>query len=246
MNPMDRPDRRPRTSPNDAMSMTFEPSVPPPRRGTEPQDAPSRVDVLPVPAVLFGLLSLILFVTVWMWPPEGGPWGPATSALLGWLLFAVHIVSCRRYLNSFDPAIWVPVLILLFYLGTPIAVELLGSGTMREYDSWRLGIVPPRINQAFRVDAALPRRVPGGPALRRFSRPLARRLQDGDATEGSVPVAMTIMLGGLALTVIGIGVIGPGLLFGGYGEMKYAMTFGKADFRFWGTDRSSCRPAASG
>ncbi|MGH0032249.1 MAG: O-antigen polysaccharide polymerase Wzy [Myxococcota bacterium] len=189
----------------------------------------------PFTTVTTGFATLVLFVMVMIWPNNGGFWGPGTSAAMAWIFFVVHVVACRRQANSFDPIIWVPVLMLLFFMGLPIAIELLGARDTT-YDNWNLGYVPPRLEQGFAVALlSIVAFIFGVHAagIRNLSQRLVREpLADRGSVFGP---AMALMLGGTAMVLFGIVLVGPGILFADYGTMKEFERFGRADFRFLGT-----------
>jgi oligosaccharide repeat unit polymerase len=91
--------------------------------------------------VLFGLLSLLLYLLVEGWDSLGKPWGPGVSTGLAYAAFALHLLLNRGRVSGFDPILWIPVSMLLFYFGMPIA-ELLEPGITAGYDAWSIGISP--------------------------------------------------------------------------------------------------------
>lgn len=187
----------------------------------------------PLAIVLFGASALVLALLIGL-RPEVAPLGPGASSALAWLAFAIHIVCCRRTLNSFDPVIWIPVLFLLFHYGMPMAIEWLGAGYLT-YDGLDVGEIPPQIDRAFCVILLAMLMYLLGIHLVGF-KDLSQRvpiaLRDRSSLLGP---AMALMLGGAGMSILGVFVIGPGLLFGNYSDMRLANSMGSADFRFFGT-----------
>jgi len=188
----------------------------------------------PPVAALFVLASLILFVACWLWPHPGNFWGPTFSCTLAWMFFVIHVVAARREITAFDPALWVPVLMLLHYFGMPVAIKLLGYESIYGYDAWELGHLP-RIGQGFATALLVLVAFLAGLHFVGFA-PLQRDPDPPAADERSTLAAgMTLFLGGLAMLLVGIPIAGASLVFGDYQEMKTAEKFATADLRFVGT-----------
>jgi oligosaccharide repeat unit polymerase len=190
-----------------------------------------RAAFYPFALIFFACASTILFGAILFWRSGAGFWGPGGSTLAAWGFVAVHVVSCRRVLNAFDPVAWVPVLMLLFYMGLPISIHLFGVGT---YDSWGLGY-PPRLDQAFAVALLCIATFILGTHLAGF-RNLSEVLPDGGVEPRSIRIpALCLLWGGFAMTLVGIAVTGADLLFGDYSTMRTAHATGASDMRLFGT-----------
>lgn len=202
----------------------------PPVSPARPANQP--VVILPVAAILL-LASLALFVACWLWPNPRSFWGPTVSCALAWMFFLLHVVSARRTIAAFDPALWVPVLMLLHYFGMPVAV-MMGFPAPTGYDAWDLGGLP-REGQAFATALLTLVAFLAGLHLAGFA-PLQRDPDPPPADERSMNAPGTaLFLVGFAMIVVGVWIAGANLLFGDYGEMKEAEKFATADLRFYGT-----------
>jgi hypothetical protein len=201
-----------------------------------PMPAPSakpRIDRIPAGLAVFGLTAFIFFVLVWAWPARGtGLWGPGVSTALAWGLFAFHCFLVRRHTNGFDPVIWIPVVILLYHTGAAISIEFLGS-QHHTYDGLELGWGPPRLNQTYGVIILTLVSFLFGTHLAGFRD--ARKPLPGPPPVSMTGPGIALVIGGWLMSVTGIFVVGPGLLFGSYADMSLAKNFGMEDFRLWGT-----------
>jgi oligosaccharide repeat unit polymerase len=206
------------------------PNVADPRFEAAPV-AKERFAYAPVALFVLGMATLMLFFLSWLVPSQD-LWGPGISAAIGWALFAVHIVSTRRYLSAFDPAIWVPVNMLLNYFGMVIAVAL--SSKKLNYDPFNLG-TPPRLNLSFTAALLTLTAFMLGTHLAGWMRS-NRDPEEWPASARSIyGPAWAVTLLGSAMIAIGIPIAGPALLFGAYGDMKAAQKFATADLRFFST-----------
>ena len=185
----------------------------------------------PYALVFFACASFALFAINLFWSSGDQFWGPGVSTLVAWGLVALHTLSCRRNLNAFDPTVWVPVLMLLFYMGLPISIHLFGVGN---YDSWGLG-VPPRLYQAFAIALLCIVAFILGTHLAGF-RDLSGVLPDAEPEPRSIRIpAICLLWGGFAMLLVGIAVTGAELLFGDYSTMRTAHATGTSDMRLVGT-----------
>lgn len=180
-----------------------------------------------VSCAFFGFTSVVIFVICWVWPSEPGWWGPGVSALLAYGFVGIHLATSLGRMSAFDPGLWVPISILLFYFSLPIAVNF-GAGYM-DYDTWNLGH-PPELTHSF-VAALLTLvaflfgfHLVG---VRDYSKPI----ETEHADPALVLAGATLGFGGLLMLVIGIALAGTGILFGSYGDMTYAFSVGAFDAR---------------
>lgn len=183
---------------------------------------------------LFGAVSIVLFVSVMAWDDLRIPFGPLATTLTAWALFGFHLLVAHRYLGSFDPRLWIPVFMLLFYFGMPVAVEILKPELFTHYDAFDIGRSPPQIERAFatalltlsallfgfHIAGVRPTRGPRPtPAAER------KRLLG--------PIA-TLAMGGLLMMTAGIFIAGPGTIFGSYSTLMRTRQFALEDVRFFG------------
>jgi hypothetical protein len=183
---------------------------------------------------IFGAASFMLFLMASFDRSPDGLWGPGTTAAIAWIAFAVHVAVSRRSLGAFDPAVWIPVVMLFHYFGTSVAVEVLDPERHPIYDFLGLGI-PPMLNQGFilalltflsflfglQLGGLKPLGgppPPAGPVDRRF-----------------VGAAWVLTIGSLLMAAAGIAILGPSMVFGSYHELKMAQKLASADTRFFFT-----------
>lgn len=178
--------------------------------------------------VVFGIATLALFLLTLFWWEFGDLWGPGISALLAYSFFALHVAIGGRRLSAFDPVVWVPVSMLLFYFGMPVSVELLATEPVT-YDAWRAGISP-SIGRGFATLLM-------GLVAFCWGTHLAG-LEDrshpkppGHSDLVYATPAMILMLGSIAMIAAGIAIVGPSVVFGYYDEWWAAKQAG-ADQRF--------------
>lgn len=192
-----------------------------------------RIDHSPLGRVAFGLTAVFLLVLVWTWPARGtGLWGPGVSTALAWSFYVAHVFLVRRHVHAFDPVIWLPALILLYHTGVAISIEFFGS-TVHDYDALDLGWGPPRLNQTYGVICLTLVSFLFGIHLAGLRD--ARRPIETPPPKSMMGPGLCLLIGGLAMSVVGIFIFGPSLLFGSYAAHRVAATLGQADFRLYGT-----------
>jgi oligosaccharide repeat unit polymerase len=139
------------------------------------------------------------------------------------ILFAIHLAMVGRRLSAMDPLIWVPVFMLLFYFGIPVAVDLMGFdpgrravSDIRELDvSYAMNLMA-LTAFFFGVHIA---------GIGDASQPTAEFRQ---GKHSLVLPSLSVGALGYAMVLIGIVIAGPSLLFGHYADLKIAETFGEA------------------
>jgi hypothetical protein len=179
----------------------------------------------------FGVAALVLLMLTQFWSDLHLSWGPGVSTIVAYLFFVVHLVLCGRRVSALDPVVWVPVSMLLFYFGMPIAVEVLFADPAPTYaEAWHLDISP-NLNRGFCgllmafVAFLWGIHLAG---ITNLSRPYR-----GDRSK-DLPLALpafVMMLGGMAMVAFGIALVGPSVVFGNYGDWWEAKA-GGADARF--------------
>lgn len=211
---------------NPSQAQTAAPAIP---------AGPSRaqIDRIPAGIAIYGLFSLFMLLLVSFWPKHGeGLWGPGPSTAMAWVLCFVNIYLLRRRANAFDPVVWIPVLILLYHTGVAIAIEFFGS-KIHDYDALDLGWGPPRLNQTYGVIFLTMVSFIFGTHLAGFRD--GRRPIDKPPPKSVMSPGMVMLIGGLLMSLLGIVIAGPGLLFGNYSEQRLAVTLGRSDFRLYHT-----------
>jgi len=177
----------------------------------------------------FGFSSIALLLLSWAWP-ENGLWSPLVSTVLALFLVIVHILLSRRALASFDPLLWLPVLIVLFYFGMPVAIELIRAPGFQSYDALGVG-PPPSLSRAFAVALFSLSAFIWGAHFTRLHNAQRVATPHGGRRSSLTAPGLCLIAGGLLMMAAGAIVVGPDLLVGRYGEMKEAATFGERDFR---------------
>jgi len=184
--------------------------------------------------VLFFVLTFVLLSIVAFWNDFGNLWGPPTSAALAVCVLIVHVLLVRGRVTPTDPVVWLPICIVIFYFGTPIAIEVIYSTPPeRGYDPWLGEIGPPRslwrgyamalltlVTFTFGLYLAGFKDLSGGPD------PTAR------PDQSLVIPAYILTFGAMLMIVVGIIIVGgPSVVFGLYGDWWAAKDAG-ADQRF--------------
>lgn len=181
---------------------------------------------------LFGTCSVVLAIVAWLWEDLGTPWGAGVSAAVAYGIFTLHLTLSRRVLNPFDPVIWIPGLMLLFYFGMPVAIELLGDPSFQTYDAWKLG-EPPKLAQGavaglltlvaylFGIYLAGPRNLSDDPRVR------------NERWRSLTGPGISLIGLGYAMLLFGLAIAGPSLVFGDYAQFKAVQDFAAADLRFF-------------
>lgn len=190
---------------------------------------PNRLFISQLARLLFGVATLVSLIASYAWSGDQGWWGPGTSAILAWGLFALHLAICGRYLSALDPGLWVPVNMLLYYFSMPIVVAM--QPVYVNYDVWHLsGGVPPQLDRGFVVALLtlvaflLGFHIAG---LRNFN----LRIQTRNADGSLFFPGLVLTYGGLGMIFLGVVVVGPSIIFGAYGEMARAANIGGFDPR---------------
>lgn len=209
------------------MSQGFERPVAP------PEEAP-RVSV--GAATFFTFFAFVLFVLVWAWPEDAAWWSPEVSTLCAWLAVAIHVGFARKGLSAFDPRLWIPVCMLCFYFGMPVAIGLFDVPALeiKGYDAHDIG-PPPELERGFAVALLTLVAFLAGSHLAGFRSSIRSRIGPHDERDRMLlGPGVCLMAGGVLMAALGVVVVGPKLLFGAYYQMMEARQFGAADFRLWG------------
>jgi len=179
--------------------------------------------------LIFGLLTLLLLAIVVLWQQFGEPIGRGFAAAVAALVFTLHLILARTRISAFDPVVWIPISMLLFYFGVPIAVEVINPGGDVSYDPWRVGIVP-------NLERGLTTALLGMTAyiwgvyligLKDLSGHPSTRAADRSLL---IP-ALIFTLGSTAMVAGGIALVGPSVVFGYYNDWWAAKAAG-ADARW--------------
>ncbi len=178
--------------------------------------------------VIFGLFALFLYLVVELWNSLGTPFGPGTCAALAYVFFALHLFFVRGRISGFDPIIWIPVAMLLFYFGLPITNEVINRGNPIGYNTWEAGLSP-NLERGFAAHVL-------SFAAFLFGTHLAgtRDLSGGPGTSKPDPSlklpSMIMLFGALGMIAIGVALVGPSVVFGTYDVWWDAKSLG-ADAR---------------
>jgi oligosaccharide repeat unit polymerase len=179
-------------------------------------------------ATLFGVAALGAYVPTQFWSERDFSWGPGAMALTAGLLFLLHLVLVWRRTAPLDPAVWLPVGLIFFYFGGPIAVEGIG-GAEFDYDPWRIGTATNLSRGYCGVLLAFASFLAGMhmAGVRDLSKLTARASVDQSL---ALP-ALLLSLGALGMITVGVAVVGPAVVFGTYERWWGAKAAG-ADPRF--------------
>lgn len=175
--------------------------------------------------LLFGLASLVLFAASFWWYDLGEPWTPFTSSLLAALAIALHLALVGRRASSLDPVVWAPMAIFLFYFGMAVVIDWLGIHTRHGYDAWEKTNAPylargfcvalfSLVSFLWGIHLAGLKSLGGGP----------NRSVAPDRSLGVTSLVYT--LGAMAMVALGIAIVGPGTVFGFYGDWWDAKRLG--------------------
>ena len=178
---------------------------------------------------LFGLASLATYVPTQFWTEDDFSWGPGAMALAAVLLFVVHLVLVWRRTAPLDPAVWLPVGLMFFYFGTPIAVEGIGRGLDFTYDPWQVGLAINLSRGYCGLLLALAAYLLGMHLA--GIKDLSHLVAKPSADQSLALPALILTLGSLTMLAIGVALVGPGVVFGTYEEWWGAKKAG-ADPRF--------------
>jgi len=173
--------------------------------------------------VVFGGASMMLFVLCMFWAALGSPWGPGASTIVAWLFFAAHVLLIRRRLSAMDPLIWIPVFMLLFYFGTPVAVDLMGFGTYEEFSGY-----VPRLRIGFALNLLALATFFFGVHMAGIADAKYPTTVFPKGSRTMVMPAIGVGIFGYMMVLIGIAVAGPSLLFGYYADLKLAEVYGNS------------------
>lgn len=175
--------------------------------------------------IFFGIATFVLLMMVFAWRGLGDPWGPGTSALIAYVLVGLHIALVGRRVSPMDPLVWIPIGMLLFHFGVPVAIEWVGL--IGSYDPWSAasGTI---LGRGYCVALLAAVAFVWGIHLAGVS-DLTTPPPPDDRSLG-IP-ALLFTIGALAMTAVGIAIVGPGALFGLYHEWWDAKLLG-ADQRF--------------
>jgi hypothetical protein len=176
---------------------------------------------------LFGISSLLLALLIASSTPLASI-SPTTFSVLALLLFGIHVALVGRHLGTFDPAVWIPVAMLLFYFGMPYARAL---GAPLSYEAWSVD-PPVNLGRGFGTALLTLSAFLTGLHLRGIpDRSSLAPVSSND--QRSVRLASSlVVMAGIVLMIIGIFVAGPSRVLGDYGAVYEAKAYG-ADFRFF-------------
>jgi hypothetical protein len=201
------------------MSMILESSL---RRDRAPANRAVRS---PAGIALFGILVAIFYLVAEFWDGFGRPWGPGGSAIFALSCFALHVALSHRRISSIDPVVWVPIVMLLFSFGIPVAVGILGLSPVVGYDAFHVG-VSPSLSRGFCLALLTVACLLWGIHLAGLA-DLSRGSLQLAAPDRSIALPSVLMtLGGCLMFVVGIVILGPSAVFGSYGGFWDAMNFG--------------------
>ena len=176
----------------------------------------------PVGLMFFGMTATVLLMMCFVWENLGNPWGPLPSALAAWVLFIIHIVLIRSRLSAMDPLVWIPVFMLLFYFGTPIAVDLMGFSEYGE----AFGPVP-KLTIGFVINLMSFAAFFFGVHLSGIADCSRPTTYFPEVTRSLIPAALAMGVVGYVMLLIGVAIAGPGILFGSYVDLRMAEASGK-------------------
>jgi oligosaccharide repeat unit polymerase len=121
---------------------------------------------------------------------------------------------------------------ILHYFGMVVPVELVPDSGYYTYDTYNYGLPQVARGFAMALDVFV-LYILGFHLLPTLN--LNRRPDPRVPAESAIVISsVLLMLGGTAMMLIGIPLTGAGVVFGAYGEMKEAVKFGLADYRFIG------------
>jgi oligosaccharide repeat unit polymerase len=167
----------------------------------------------------FGMLSLLLLPLSYFWPREGGWWSMEITLAIALASFGMHLAVGQRRLNAFDPSIWFPISMLLFYFGVPIASAL--SPGPYHYSWWNLGL-PPQLDRALIVSLMAFVAFLLGFHIVGIKNMSNRPRFEPKSDRALLYAGLCLLAGGIAMNMLGILIAGPSLIFGAYGEMRKA------------------------
>ena len=206
--------------------------------GADGAPALERVFRNPIAILGFGGVSLVLYLVAMVWDQLGTPWGAASSMAMAVAAFVLHVALSGRRLSSMDPLIWVPVFMLLFYFGTPVAVEVMGFS-----DYYRAFGYVPKLEVAYAINLM------GFTAFflgAHSSGILNGRKPVESSPPGSRPLlipALLVIIAGMLMTLFGLVIAGPGVLFGAYMDLKLAEADGTAQTSWFNVGLLTIPPA---
>ena len=176
----------------------------------------------------FGIAALTAYVPTQFWTEEDFTWGPGAITLVAFTLLFVHVLLVWRRTLPLDPALWLPIGVIFFYFGVPIAVEGIG-GKEFDYDPWKIGAAYNLARGYCGALLALASYLAGMhlAGVRDLSKVTARVSLDQSLALPS----MLLTVGALAMLAVGVALVGPSVVFGTYEQWWDAKAAG-ADPRF--------------
>jgi len=175
----------------------------------------------------FGVASVVFFVFGTFWNSFGGPWGPGTSALLASLVFALHFLLSARRASALDPVVWVPVAMLIFYFGLPVAIELLGHSGPRGYNAMGEGLNLPRnLARGYCLSLLTITSFIWGIHLVGLRDLSAGPARNPNRDNSLLPAGLVLTIGAMAMFSAGVAIMGPSVVFGRWVEYWEAKASG--------------------
>jgi len=171
---------------------------------------------------LFPFSALLLTMLIGAGAVHG--WSPGLAALLGLASLALHAGLLIRRASPLDPLIWIPVAMLLFYFATPLAIGLDGPNSTLSYDAWDLG-TSQHLSEGYFAALVTLVAFLGGAHLAGVTSAIGPARPASAGRQIRIP-CMIVSMGGFAMMMVGIVVVGPALLFGSYGDIWHAKAGG--------------------
>lgn len=179
--------------------------------------------------LLFGMAAGCVFLLSQFWNELDVEVGPPTFMWMALLFMALHIGFVFRVSSVFDPVVWIPIAMMMFYFGTPIAFEILGAPGSPDSDAlgrWLAG----NTDRGYCVALLTLLGFLLGVHLRGLV-PLDRQSADAWQTDSSILLPGLVVLAiGIVMVALGIVLIGPSVMFGSYDDVWMQKAQG-TDFR---------------
>lgn len=179
-------------------------------------------------ALAFFAFSVVLLFDLVMWR-SGLRVSPGVCTLIGIAAVAAHLFAVSRRTTSTDPVVWVPIAMLLFYFGMPIAGAL--NPAFAHYDAWDMS-APRHLDQGFAVALLTLTALLAGIhmiGLRNLKRPIPATKFDASSLLLPGMVCATL---GATMLLAGIAYLGPSNLFTVYSKVWVEKASG-GDFRLF-------------
>jgi oligosaccharide repeat unit polymerase len=203
----------------------FQPALAP------PSAARARLGARPnfIGASLFGVVASALCLLLLATDADNAPWGPGTSVTLAALLFALHLVLVAGRISPFDPIIWLPIAMLLFYFGRAALIEWFGIVPLNGYDPWRTGGLP-LVERGYLTSLLSVAATLAGVHLAGVRR-MTRVDLGAPGDRAFESAAMLFAIGSVVMVAAGVAIAGPSTVFGFY-DQWYAAKHSGVDQRF--------------